>query len=529
MARQTPVHSGYTIVNGSGSGTNGNRIDVWVEYKIGSYDVANNTTPFTAYFYAALNPSYSSTTSNTTGLNSVFEVNGAAGTTVKNGSYDFRTSSKVNLLGSYNGNIAHDSDGTKTIKISGSFTTLSNWISGGSVDEFEVNLPTIPRASTIASAGNVILGNKCSIVWTPLAASFRYKLRFELGDWHYTTGAIYPNKTTAYTYSDYTLPLDVANQMPNDTEGTMEVTLYTYSDSGATAQVGVADSESFTVYVPDNDSTKPTVSIDGLTPVTALSSPFDKIFVQGKCKVQVSYTGTGQYGADVKAYSVSIGGKTSEATGVFTSDYLGEFGNITVKVTAVDSRGFSNSVTGTIEVVAYGKPKVVTADDESEVICARCDAEGNLTDTGTSLKVKVKRSYNKVESGGQQNNYCALWFRWKIASEPDSGYSDPEDLISKASTNDTYDGIIDSVVFDKAASYTIQLGVKDDVGESASTTFTILSEKVYWHRGDGFLALGMHSSTGGFEVAWPSTFYGDIHVGEISLEDYIRNIINEGG
>ena len=35
MARTTPVHSGYTIINGVGSGTNGGRIDVWVEYKLG--------------------------------------------------------------------------------------------------------------------------------------------------------------------------------------------------------------------------------------------------------------------------------------------------------------------------------------------------------------------------------------------------------------------------------------------------------------------------------------------------------------
>ena len=36
MARTTPINSGYTVVStGVGTGTNGDRIDVWVEYLIG--------------------------------------------------------------------------------------------------------------------------------------------------------------------------------------------------------------------------------------------------------------------------------------------------------------------------------------------------------------------------------------------------------------------------------------------------------------------------------------------------------------
>ena len=34
MARTTPVHAGYSIINGSGTGPNGYRIHVWVEYAV---------------------------------------------------------------------------------------------------------------------------------------------------------------------------------------------------------------------------------------------------------------------------------------------------------------------------------------------------------------------------------------------------------------------------------------------------------------------------------------------------------------
>lgn len=418
--------------------------------------------------------------------------------------------------------IQHSNDGTLTttigVEISG-YTTSGGAGSGWKVTGTEsVTLETIPRASTIFFAADTVLGTSCRVQWAPLSADFKYKLEFKMGKGVQTTDFIQPNTTRLYTYTDFTIPLDAAAVIPEKTQETMTVTLYTYSASEE--QIGEADTEEFTVTVPDNDFTKPIVSIDALTPVTTLSSPFDTIFVQGKSKVKASYKARGKYGAIPKSYSVSVNGKPSEDT----SDYLSEYGTIPVKVTAVDSRGFSNSVTKTIEVLPYAKPRIVPVDGE-EVICTRCDAYGNPIDTGTLLRVKAKISYSKVESGSTQNNFGRLFLIWKLASEPDSAYSDPIELIC---TNDTYDGVFNSVEFNEKASYIVQIIVKDDVGESASMTFTILSEKVYWHRGDGFLALGMRRNSGGFEVAWDTRFYGDVYVGELSLEDYIKKIIQGG-
>ena len=156
MARTTPVNSGYTIINGQGTGANGNRIDVWVEYRVWAQDAVNNCTLMSAYFYAALNPAYSSTTSNYQGLNSSFSVNGVPGAGVTNGAYDFTSPEKVNLLGSFSSNIAHNADGTKSISISGSFTTSSEWISGGNVTATVV-LPAISRGLVSIDTGSKIV------------------------------------------------------------------------------------------------------------------------------------------------------------------------------------------------------------------------------------------------------------------------------------------------------------------------------------------------------------------------------------
>ena len=126
MARTTPINSGYTILDCvDANGSNGYRVDVWVEYRIsnGMLD---------AYFYAATKFGYSTSTSHTYGLNSTFRV-GDNVSEISGGSYDFRSSGVVNLLGSYHGTIQEACGGSDTVTISGSFTTASTYITGGSI------------------------------------------------------------------------------------------------------------------------------------------------------------------------------------------------------------------------------------------------------------------------------------------------------------------------------------------------------------------------------------------------------------
>lgn len=159
MARTTPINSGYTVVDtGVGTGTNGDRIDVWVEYHIGEANVGENYTPFTAYFYAALKTGQTSSTAYVNGLAATFTVDGNAGTGWVNIGYDFTVpgapcvaSTAVdddgvtrNYLGKFSGNIYHDEEGKKSVTIAGSFTTQSSYISGGNI-EITIALPDIAR------------------------------------------------------------------------------------------------------------------------------------------------------------------------------------------------------------------------------------------------------------------------------------------------------------------------------------------------------------------------------------------------
>lgn len=375
--------------------------------------------------------------------------------------------------------LKHGSDGKKSFEVyveAGIYVHAANC--KGS-DTF--SLTTIPRASTITSAGNVTLGKKCSVKWTPKAAAFRYKLKFSLGDWSYTTGAIHPNQTSAYTYTGYTIPLAVAEQITSAKTGTMTVKLYTYSNSGATEQVGDADSATFTVTVPDSDSTRPTVSM-ALAPVSSLADTFAGLYIQGKSKVKAELSATGQYDATIKSYSMKADGATYDSGDDYTSDYLANAGSITVYGYAKDSRGFTGSTSKKITVIAYSKPKIVAASGESDVVAARCDADGNLSDSGTYLKIKAKRSYSPVTSGDVQYNFCKIRYRYKLESA--AAYSSWTTILAgdAMDSDEIVTGALLGGVLAADSTYLVQVQAIDDIGGYGYTTISIPTDKVYMHR-----------------------------------------------
>ena len=79
--------------------------------------------------------------------------------------------------------IPHNDDGTKSITVVAYITGPNNTsFSGHKISVGAMfALDTVPRASTIASAGDVTLGNNCNVKFTPASASFRYKLNFKIG------------------------------------------------------------------------------------------------------------------------------------------------------------------------------------------------------------------------------------------------------------------------------------------------------------------------------------------------------------
>ena len=430
------------------------------------------------------------------------------------------------LIGTHKvGSIDHNSDGSKSITISGSVTgpSVSGFAAHTSKGSGTAKFDTIPRASTITAAGNVTLGNNCSIKWTPASASFRYKLRFSIGNWSYTTEAIHPNRTTEFTYTGYPIPLEVANQLGKT--GTMTATLFTYSDSNASVKVGTEDTETFTVTVPDNDYTKPSVSMS-LSPVSSLASAFAGLYIQGKTKVKATLSATEKYGADIESYSMSVDGNSYGENTDYTSNYLATPGIKTVYGYATDKREHTGSASQEITVIAYDPPKILN------VTAARCDISGNFSDSGTYLKIIATRSYNKVMSGGVQKNFCQIRYRYKAASAASYGDWVPILDANNLSSDEIITGPLLAGALEVDTTYLVEVQAIDDIGEHAETLISIPTEAVYMHRTKNAMGLGKYAEGENLlDVGWDAHFRGEVKIGDsgMTLKDYILTVVNGGG
>lgn len=346
----------------------------------------------------------------------------------------------------------------------------------------QVTLPAIPAASTISSARGVTLGNACSITWTPLSTSFRYKLKFAIENWSHTTEVIYPSKTISYTYTGYTIPLEVANQLPNHRKGTMTVTLYSYSDSAGTSQMGSGHSTTFEVTVPDNTDTKPGVQMT-LNQVSLAGSGFEGLFIQGVTKIRATLSATGKYGTDIASYMMKVDGKFYYADDEYTSDFLATSGTKTVYGYATDDRGHIGEKRININVIPYSPVKI------EQVSVVRCDKDANDDDSGTYVKIAAKRVYSHVIYEGVQKNYCEIRARYSDGRE----YSDWVTILGEKSL--TSDNVSSYALFggeiSTQQSYTVQVQAIDWVGTVSNTYVVVDTEHVYWHRDGRRNALGL--------------------------------------
>ena len=454
MARTTPVHTGYTIVNGVGTGTNGHRIDVWVEYKAGTANIAGNYTPVTAWFYAALNPGYTSTTAYAGGLNSSFFVNGTQAEGVSGGDYDFSSADNVHLLGSFQGNIPHNADGTKELTFQGSFTTNSSYISGGSIQK-TVSLPAIPRAAAVTAAA-AILGEKCAVRWTPAAKDHSFGLTFTLGDWSAITPRIYPDSTAAYVYRGQILPLEAARQF-SGTSGQMEVKLTTYSGNAVLGST----TANFSVTLPENDHTRPQV----MATLSPDCPAFPGEYVQHLGKVAAQVNATDPLGAAITGVQITVGTVTTEGT---LSAYLETAGAVTVQVRATNSRGFTGTFQATIQVLPYEAPRFTLCQ------AYRCSSEGNEDASGTYLYLAAAAVWSPVKG----YNKAVLRWQYKLAG---GSYSDWQTLTA---------GVAPGVALLPEKAYLVHLEVTDTAGARASAEIPIPTEQVYMHRTAKAMGLG---------------------------------------
>lgn len=230
MAQTTPKHSGYTIINGTTTGKNGTKVNTWIEYKVTSQNINNNTSSVDVYLYARANVDGLSTSWDGTRSYGSITFNGTAHAGASISGYDFRHDTIYNEFAHYSETVTHNNDGTKSITLAGTWNkgaSTSEFITGGSVSSTTVTLPTIPRASTVSSL-SVALGATGTITVTKASSNFYHELSYSFQGLTGSIGTRTQNTSISFTPPDSFL----AKITGTSASGTIICKTYTASSGG---------------------------------------------------------------------------------------------------------------------------------------------------------------------------------------------------------------------------------------------------------------------------------------------------------
>lgn len=363
---------------------------------------------------------------------------------------------------------------------------------------------TVPNATVPSvSPTTIALGSTLSISLPREATAYEHRINITVKNYD-TSAVVYETYFTTRKETDYTwtIPYTYAKHIPSAVRGTMTFTCITYF-KGTDTEVG-RNTVSFTFTVPDNDSTKPGLSMS-LSCVNDLGSTFAGLYIQSKSKVQANFTGTSDY-SEIASYRLTVDG-VAKSGNPAVSDPVSESGSVTVTGRVTDKRGYYRETSQKVEVIPYSPPRVIPGSGKSSIICERSNSNGVSSPNGEYLHIVCGRKFSTVTSGGVQKNYCKLEYRVKEASAAD--FPDKwTELISRTSTGNYVEKTVGGIIQSAITTYTVQIRAVDDVGEVTVVSVTISAADTPLHLGEGGKNVGIgqycdYSDSERVDVGWP--------------------------
>lgn len=406
------------------------------------------------------------------------------------------------VLGSGTIDIPHNADGTEIfgITVEAGIYQWSINTSGTSV----FTLDTIPRATTpTLSAESTEMGQNLTISLARASSSFTHTLKYVFGN---ASGTIASGVATSRTW---TVPLTLANQIPNATSGYGTIVCETYNGSTLIGTKTVR----FTATVPS--SVIPSISSITLEDPTGNRNTFGG-YVQSKSKVKVTVASSGAYGSTITKVQTTVNGVTT-TTNPYTSGFITESGGTkTVSVVVTDSRGRTKTSSTSYTVLSYISPTI------TELSSRRCTQAGVDDDAGAYMKITYAGSITALNNLNAKN----LLVRYKKQSV--SSWTNAVN-VQEYSRNTSV-----IVAADVNSSYDISFVVADSFGSAEktwkiSTAFTLMD---FNSSGKG-IAFGKVSESDKFECALDSEFKSvkttggaDLDTVKSGLETANTNIAN---
>ena len=448
------------------------------------------------------------------------------------GTYSDILDYKDRTLGSGELKIQHNTDGTKTFTIS-SFTgwlySNHNYSSNGA----SYSLNTIPRHATITAAPDFTDEQNPTITYSNPAGSAVSGVYACIS----LTGseADIAYREIPKSGGTYTFPLteEERNVLRNATTTSNSRTVMFIVRSGISGiWSNSAMAKTLSIVNANPTFTDDKVSYADVNEAVVAVTENNQHIVQNKSSLTATIgAATANKGANIKEYTLELNGvtKTVTTSGSVPFGVVNSSQDITLSVTAKDSRGNTTTAKKTVTVTAYSKPLVIPLGNENAILCYRSDGNGNRTGNSTSLWIKAKRSYYDLSG----KNGCALQWRWKRVSDEWNDDQEWPELLPANSTSNEYNALAQGT-FDLRTAYIVQVRAIDEIGEYDIKTFEVPTQDVALHLGKGGknVSIGTYcdcSEERTFYSEWKAIFGGGVYIGDKTLKEYIKDVINGGG
>nr|DAY80315.1 MAG TPA: protein of unknown function DUF859 [Caudoviricetes sp.] len=345
--------------------------------------------------------------------------------------------------------VAHDSNGEKTVYASFSFQT---GISAGTITgSTSKKLTTIPRTSEVSlSKKNFNVGETITIYTNRKSASFTHTavIKFNGQTVRTQTGI-----DASYSWNTNELFAKIPNQ--NQANGTVELTTY----SGGT-RIGTS-TVNFTGYVVNSDPVFNNFDCEDTNIVTKTLTGSNQKYIRKYSNLKVTITSankmTTKNSATPKYYNIVVGNKT-EKLDYSTSEISKTINNIddnTVTVFAVDSRGNQKDKTKSLDIVEYSETVLQTVKIERK--------EG----VGETVLISLSGKYANINFGAKTNTVKSIQFRKKSKTEIEFGsWVEIKQLVTINTENGTFScdsKEITGQTFTLGVEYDIEVQVKDEL------------------------------------------------------------------
>lgn len=401
--------------------------------------------------------------------------------------------------------VNHNTDGTKSITISGSVsapsdTSLEGHTTSGSGT---ATLDTIPRETSIdaVSCSTAYLDGTLTYKYTPQNANYYNRCNISLnlnGNYIAIKTVNLGKKAAAQQTATVTLTAaelqTIYKKLPSTTTGMLRFTFRTYSDSDYSAQIGNALYKEITLTIPI--SVKPTASLSLVASNSNSWIASQGVYVQNHSGVTATLSGSAGSGATVKSYQVSGGGYSTD-TSVLKISKITSSGDITITGKITDTRGRYVEVSKTIGVLPYTAPAITMLEVSRGVYSNGWTA----SETGKDIKITFKATLSLTAQG---NTYGATFKIDSSAMTPSSGKTSG---LASAASNSVY-----LLNLDGESSYTLTFTAKDLVGNSNSAKITIptINVTIEFNDSGKGIAFGKTSEKDAFECAFPAEFSGGV-------------------